>query len=145
MTYLYPESELVGEATIRLATYYYTKEKRYDISGHIYKNFQQRFPQHAKAARALFMAGSCYIKQAETLTAEMDSLREQNLAIPAGMQEKVADFYAAAVQTFNSLVDIYRDSPPRLKAQALYWAGDVCVRTKDYVKAYQYQIGRAHV
>ena len=138
MTYLYPESELVGDATIRLATYYYVQEKRYDIAGHIYRNFQQRFPQHEKAARALFMAGSCYVKQAETIQAEIDRRKEAKERPLPGGEGKVDGFYRDAEKTFDSLVDKYRDSAPaKLKAQALYWAGDVCVRRRDYVKAYR--------
>ena len=138
MTYLYPESDLVGEATIRLATYYYTKEKRYDISGHIYQNFQQRFPQHNKAARALFMAGSCYIKQAETIAADIEARKAKKEPIPQGYQQKIDDFYRDAVKTFDSLVETYRESESKLRAQTLYWAGDVSVRRHDYSKAYQY-------
>ena len=138
MTYLYPESDLVGEATIRLATYYYTKEKRYDISGHIYRNFQQRFPQHEKAARALFMAGSCYIKQAETVEADVEQRKEQNSPIPRGYEQKVGAFYRDAVKTFDTLIETYRDGAAKLRAQTLYWAGDVSVRLRDYTKAYQY-------
>ena len=138
MTYLYPESDLVGEATIRLATYYYTKEKRYDISGHIYRNFQQRFPQHNKAARALFMAGSCYIKQAETIAADIEARKAKKEPIPQGYQQKIDGSYRDAVKTFDSLVETYRDSEPKLRAQTLYWAGDVSVRRNDYAKAYQY-------
>ena len=138
MTYLYPESDLVGEATIRLATYYYTKEKRYDISGHIYRNFQQRFPQHNKAARALFMAGSCYIKQAETIAADIEARKAKKEPIPQGYQQKIDASYRDAVKTFDSLVETYRESEPKLRAQTLYWAGDVSVRRNDYAKAYQY-------
>ena len=138
MTYLYPESELVGEATIRLATYYYTQEKRFDISGHIYKNFQERFPQHEKAARALFMAGSCYIKQAETLQAEIDKAREEKKPVNGAKTVKISDCYRDAVDVFVKLVETYRDGSPKLKAQALYWAGDVCCRRRDYAKAYHY-------
>ena len=138
MTYLYPESDLVGEATIRLATYYYTKEKRYDISGHIYRNFQQRFSQHPKAARALFMAGSCYIKQAETIADEVAKLKEENKRLPVGWQHRIDGFYRDAVKTFDTLVESYHDSAAKLRAQTLYWAGDVSVRRRDYQKAYQY-------
>ena len=138
MTYLYPESELVGEATIRLATYYYTKEKRFDISGHIYKNFQQRFPQHEKAARALFMAGSCYIKQAQAFEEEAEVGVNLKRSQVDALKRKADDFYRQAVETFLKLVEAYRDSPPNLRAQTLYWAGDVCVRRKDYANAYRH-------
>ena len=137
MTYLYPESELVGEATIRLATYYYTKEKRYDVSGHIYRNFQQRFPHHEKAPRALFMAGSCYIKQAETITEQIAKCRAEKRKEPVGAANRVTACYKDAIKTFETLVETYRDGSPTLRAQALYWAGDICVRCKEYSKAYK--------
>ena len=138
MTYLYPESELVGEATIRLATHYFTREKRFDIAGHIYRNFQHRFPQHEKAPRTLFMAGSCYIKQAETVAEDVEKRKEAKQPLPQGYQAKVDECYRDAVRTFDSLVETYREGDPKLRAQALYWAGDVCVRRHDYTKAYQY-------
>lgn len=138
MTYLYPESELVSEATIRLAQYYYVKEKRYDISGHIYRNFQLRFPQHPKAPRVLFMAGSCYIKQAEMYASEIEKCREEKKPLPVGALARLEDCYKNAIKTFDTLVETYSDSDPKLRAQALYWAGDVSVRAKNYKKAYQY-------
>ena len=59
MTYLYPSSPLVGDATVRLATYYYTQEQRYDTAGRIYEYFQKRFPSHERAAASLFMGAQC--------------------------------------------------------------------------------------
>ena len=138
MTYLYPESDLVGDAAIRLATHYYTKEKRYDVAGHIYQNFQKRFPQHPKAARSLFMAGSCYIKQAETIMDEVEKLRAANKSLPKGYKVRVDNCYRDAADTFMALVDEYRDTAAaKLKAQALYWAGDVYARRKDFPNAYR--------
>ena len=143
MTYLYPESELVGDATIRLATYYYTKEKRFDIAGHIYRNFQQRFPQHDKAPRALFMAGSCYIKQAESIAAviKADIEKSGRKVRPQDLENAIAAkagvYYRDASRTFETLIEQYADAPAVLRAQTMYWAGDVCVRCKDYSKAYR--------
>ena len=142
MTYLFPESELVGDATIRLATYYYTKEKRFDIAGKIYQNFQQRFPQHNKAPRALFMAGSCFIKQAESVVEQirLDMEKSGRKVKERDLQEagasKAGVYYREAARTFATLIEVYRDAPPVLRAQTMYWAGDVCVRCKDYAKAY---------
>ena len=42
------------------------------------------------------------------------------------------------MKTFDILIETYRDSAAKLRAQTLYWAGDVCVRRRDYTKAYQY-------
>ena len=140
MTYLFPESELVGEATIRLATYYYVKVKRYDIAGHIYRNFQQRFPQHDKAARALFMAGSCYIKQAQAAIAATKP-KDKNTPVNGEAVRiagaKADEMYREAYKTFMTLIDTYRDAPPAIRAQTMYWAGDVGCRAKNYAGAYR--------
>ena len=58
--------------------------------------------------------------------------------IPQGYQQKIDESYRDAVKTFDSLVETYRESEPKLRAQTLYWAGDVSVRRNDYAKAYQY-------
>jgi TolA-binding protein len=131
MTYLYPESELVGDAAIRLATYYYKDAKRYDVSARIYKNFQERFPNHEKAPRALFMCGSCYVKQAEKIQAEA---KKNDLP---GMSSEASMMYLKAAKAFDLLTDKYRSSTtPELKAQALYWAGDVSLRRGASREAY---------
>ena len=84
------------------------------------------------------MAGSCYIKQAETIAADIEARREKKEPIPNGYSSKIGDFYRDASKTFETLVDTYRDSDPKLRAQTLYWAGDVCIRRGDYPKAYQH-------
>ena len=133
MTYLYPESPLVGDAAIRLATYYYKNEKRYDTAGRIYSNFQKRFPTHEKADRALFMSAQCHMKQAETIAAEARAEKRQ---IPTQL---VNDEYQAAVTALNTLVETYRDTAAKsLVAQAMYWAGDASLRAHDYEKSYLY-------
>ncbi len=133
MTYLYPESPLVGDASIRLATYYYGKEKRYDTAGRIYSNFQKRFPSHEKADRALFMSAQCHMKQAEAIAAEA---RSKKRPTPAAL---INDEYAAAVAALDTLVESYRDTSSKsLIAQAMYWAGDASLRAKDYEKAFLY-------
>ncbi len=133
MTYLYPESPLVGDASIRLATYYYVKEQRYDTAGRIYSNFQKRFPTHEKADRALFMSAQCHMKQAEALAARA---RAEKKGIPAGL---INDEYAAAVAALDTLIETYRDTAAKsLIAQAMYWAGDASLRAKDYEKSFLY-------
>lgn len=129
MTYIFPESPLVGDASIRLATYYYSQEKRYDTAGRIYANFQRRFPAHPRAARALFMGAQCHIKQAETLWGA-----KFGQGVPSVL---VADEYRAAITALTTLVDTYKDPAEKeLRAQALYWAGDASFRIGDYPNAY---------
>ena len=139
MTYLYPESELVGDATIRLATYYYKNEKRYDVSARIYQNFQKRFPNHEKAPRALFMCGSCYVKEAEKIQAKAEEDAKAKGKEVGGLTANASLMYEKAVKAFDSLNEIYRSSTtPELRAQALYWAGDVSLRRRDSRNAYLY-------
>ena len=131
MTYMYPESPLVGDATIRLATYYYTQERKYDTAGRIYANFQKRFPTHERAAGALFMGAQCRIKQAETLWGEKFG--------KGGVPPLVADEYQAAIEAFNTLIDTYAGSSEqeqKLRAQAMYWAGDSSFKVGDFKNAY---------
>ena len=128
MTYLFPESPLVGDASVRLASYYYQKEKRYDIAGKIYTSFRNRFPAHPQAPNALFMGGQCLVKQAETISE--GEKPNYNL---------INDAYEDAVKSFVSLVENYKDIQNKeLLAQGLYWAGDISFRLKDYPNAYIY-------
>ncbi len=133
MTYLYPESPLVGDASIRLATYYYQQEKKYDTAGRIYANFQKRFPTHEKADRALFMAAQCRMKQAEYLAKKAE---EEKKVAPVHL---INEEYKAAVEALNTLVEQYKETAAvSLRAQALYWAGDASLRAGDYQSAYLY-------
>ena len=132
MTYLYPESPLVGDASIRLATHYY-KQKKFDTAGRIYMNFQKRFPTHEKADRALFMAAQCHMKQAEYL-AEQAAKEEKHAPVLLINEE-----YKLAVSALALLTEQYRETAAiSLRAQALYWAGDASLRSKDYQNAYLY-------
>ncbi len=133
MTYLYPESDLVGDATIRLANYYYKQEKRYDIAARIYENFQRRFPQHSKSPRALFMCGACFVKQGEYL---VEKANKEKKRAPDGDVQK---FYKRAVKAFDKMAVEYRETTtPDQRGQALYWAGDASLRARDYPAAYLY-------
>jgi TolA-binding protein len=135
MTYLFPESPLVGDASIRLATYYYTQEKRYDIAGRIYSSFQKRFPTHEKADRALFMSAQCHMKEAERLMYEY----RQEGAKGRNPADLVNEEYVAAVEALNTLIENYRETASAgLRAQALYWAGDASLRAQVYEQAYLY-------
>ncbi len=132
MTYIYPESDLVGDATIRLATYYFKNEKRYGIAGKIYENFQKRFPTHEKAPRAAFMAGSCYVKEGDRLQKEWEEAGRK-AAAPAATK-----VYVHAVKAFIALIEKFPSAPQVLKAQALYWAGDTALKAGRYRDSYFY-------
>ena len=138
MTYLYPESELVGDATIRLATHYYTRERRYDVSARIYENFQRRFPQHEKAARALFMCGSCYVKQAEEIQKKAEAEAAAKDVVLPGVVKGALDMYGKAAGAFDRLGEVYRETTtPELRAQAMYWSGDVKLRSGNAKESYR--------
>ncbi len=135
MTYLFPESPLVGDASIRLATYYYQQEQRYDTAGRIYASFQRRFPTHEKADRALFMSAQCHMKEAERLQHDFRQAGNKG-PNPATL---IIEEYEAAVAALNTLVETYRETAsPALRAQSLYWAGDASLRAKNYESAYLY-------
>lgn len=138
MTYLYPESELVGDATIRLATHYYVRERRYDVSARIYENFQRRFPQHEKAARALFMCGSCYVKQAEEIQKKAEAEAAAKDVVLPGVVKGALDMYGKAAGAFDRLGEVYRETTtPELRAQAMYWSGDVKLRSGNAKESYR--------
>ena len=132
MTYLYPESDLIGDATIRLATYYFKKEKRYGIAGKIYENFQKRFPNHEKAARSAFMAGSCYVKEGERLQKEWEDAGRKSTS------NEARKMYEKAIRAFIAMQENFRNAPPVLKAQALYWAGDTALKAGRDKDSYFY-------
>ncbi len=130
MTYLYPESDLVGDATVRLATHYYKHEKRYEVAARVYENFQRRFPNHAKASRALFMSGTCFVKEADAIQAKFEEKGSY------GVAQKASKLYQRAVKAFEGMAETYRSESPELRAQALYWAGDTSLKRHDWKGAY---------
>ena len=144
MTYMYPESDLVGDATIRLATYYYKEEKKYETAARIYGSFARRFPNHDKAARALFMCGSCYIKEGEAIVkrAEAAAMKEAEKRGSAftglrGVPLAAAECFTHAVNSFVDMTEKYAaTTTPELRAQGLYWAGDASLRKDDAKAAY---------
>lgn len=143
MTYMYPESDLVGDATIRLATYYFREEKKYSTAARIYESFARRFPNHDKAARSLFMCGSCYIKEGEVIV-EKERERLRKIAEKQNKPFRFQGTPLAAVEMFTRAVNAFVDmaekysavTSPELRAQGLYWAGDASLRKEDVKSAY---------
>lgn len=145
MTYMYPESDLVGDATIRLATYYFREEKKYETAARIYESFARRFPNHDKAARALFMSGSCYIKEGEAIhrrAVEAARLAAEKAKRKFNANQTFLPFasvenYTRAVNAFVDMAEKYQAvTTPELRAQGLYWAGDASLRKDDVKSAY---------
>jgi tetratricopeptide (TPR) repeat protein len=134
MTYIFPDSPLVGEAAIRLATHYYKNEQRYDTAGKIYSNFYKRFPTHDLAPKALFMGAQSHMKQGEIWETER---REKGISEKEVKTERILDEYREAVNSLQELIN--NDSGTvnnDMRAQAMYWAGDASLRAMDNANAY---------
>jgi TolA-binding protein len=108
VTYIYPDSPLVADATVRLGNYYY-KQKAYKVAGKVFFKFQQRNPTHALACKALFLAAQCYMK--------MEDFKE-------------------SVRHLTLLIDEYTEDK-EVRAEAMYWLGDSYFKDHNYKKAYQ--------
>ena len=138
MTYLFPDNQLVGDAAVRLASHYFKRESRFDIAGKIYSSFRTRFPTHPQAPNALFMGGQCLIRQGETVIEKAKrecAEKNKHYTVPSAATEAYHD----AVEAFITLVEQYKDTANKdLLAQALYWAGDISFRNKDFANAYIY-------
>ena len=134
MTYIFPESPLVGDAAIRLATHYYKNEQRFDTAGKIYANFHSRFPSHPLAAKALFMSAQCHLKQGDVW--EQERIAE-GISGDKVRTERILDEYRSAVKALESLInDPATSSDKEIRSQAMYWAGDASLRAMDYANAY---------
>jgi len=137
MTYTYPDSPLVADATIRLGLFFYQVENRYDVSGHIFYNFATRYPTHEKSNRVLFMAAQSYMKGSETLAASAPVDPRKKDPDAKEREEKIIDGYAKAADALAKLVEERRESVDKdLRAQAMYWAGECYYRIGDYRNAY---------
>jgi outer membrane protein assembly factor BamD (BamD/ComL family) len=138
MTYLFPDNQLVGDAAVRLASHYFKRENRFDIAGKIYSSFRTRFPAHPQAPNALFMGGQCHIRQGEKMIEKAKqecAEKKKQYVMPASASEAYRD----AVTAFVTLVEQYKDTANKdLLAQALYWAGDISFRNKEFANAYIY-------
>ena len=95
LTYIYPDSPLVADATIRLGNYYYKKQS-FKIAGEDLLNFQQKNPTHRLAAEALFLPAQC--------------------------NYKLADF-KESVRLFQKTADEYPDDK-NVRPEAMYWLAD---------------------
>ncbi|MFW5682582.1 MAG: tetratricopeptide repeat protein, partial [Phycisphaeraceae bacterium] len=108
-TYIYPdETDLVAKATVRLARYYYQKEK-YDTAGSIFSKFQQRNPNHAMAAMAGFLAADCH--------------------------KQMGNFRKAA-ELFEKVVEAYPDNKS-VRSESMYWRGHCLYEVREFVEAYR--------
>jgi TolA-binding protein len=125
LTYTWPEHTLVADATLRLANHYY-KGGLFDVAGSIFRNFSRLRPEHDLAPKTLFLAGQCYLQQA---AAYSEKTTDAAAARAAKQWEK-------AIEAFQLVVDNYPDRKD-IRPEAMYWAGDVCFKTRDYKNSYR--------
>ena len=117
LTYLYPESNLVPDATVRLGNYYY-KQASYKTAGRIFEKFQVRHPEHKLAVKALFLAGQSYMK------------------VENEKGEMVQRDYSDSIKVFDRLIEEYPDEKT-VRSEAMYWLGESYFKSRDYVEAYR--------
>ena len=125
LTYTWPEHTLVADATLRLANHYY-KGGLFDVAGSIFRNFSKLRPEHDLAPKTLFLAGQCYMQQALAYS-------ETSTGTAAA---KAAKQWEKASEAFQLVVDNYPDRK-EIRPEAMYWAGDVCFKTRDYKNSYR--------
>nr|MBA3847679.1 tetratricopeptide repeat protein [Planctomycetota bacterium] len=114
--YLYPDNELAADATLRLGNYYY-RQKQYLISSKVFGQFQRQHPEHAMAAKSLFMAAQSNMK-----AFEMQLIDERQAA--------------ATIEMFDTIIKQYADAKD-VRPYAFYWKGDLSAKLKDFKGAYQ--------
>ncbi len=118
LTYIYSDSDLVADATVRLGNYYYKQEKKYDVAAKIFWNFQKKNPTHDLAVKSLFLAAQSFIKCEDSK-----------------IDPKARD-YAESIEVLTTLIDGYVQED-KIRPEAMYWLGDVNFKIKDYTMAYQ--------
>jgi outer membrane protein assembly factor BamD (BamD/ComL family) len=122
LTYTYPAHELVTDATVRLGNYYY-QAKQFKVAGKIFFNFQQRYPTHELAPRALFLGAQCHMKQAAEVAGDERLRSARN------------EQFQEALKALELLLTTYQDEK-ELRAESMYWMGDIHFKTGDYRASY---------
>ena len=133
LSYRYPDNELVAETIARLGQYFLAKGKEFDdaasgqtdpvekekvaikgremftTAAQVFGRLGERFPQHALASKTKMLSAQCYLR---------------------------AKDFSRSLDVFES---IYKDTKTDkdLAAEAMYWAGDVCLQKQDMKNAYR--------
>jgi TolA-binding protein len=133
LSYRYPDNELVAETIARLGQYFLAKGKEFDdaasgktdavekekvaikgremftTAAQVFGRLGERFPQHALASKTKMLSAQCYLR---------------------------AKDFSRSLEVFES---IYKDTKTDkdLAAEAMYWAGDVCLQKNDIINAYR--------
>ncbi|NQZ69625.1 MAG: tetratricopeptide repeat protein, partial [Lentisphaeria bacterium] len=108
LTYIYPDSQLVSEATVRLGNYFYGT-KKYKTAGRIFAKFQERKPNHKLAVKALFIAGQCNMKMED---------------------------YKSSIKYMEKLLATYPEAH-KIRPECMYWLAESFNKKGDFKKAYQ--------
>ena len=133
LSYRYPDNELVAETIARLGQYFLAKGKQLDeesnaqtdrvekekvairgremftTAAEVFGRLSERFPRHSLAAKTKMLSAQCYMRAKDFKRAQ------------AGFEGIAKD-----PQTEKDLA-----------AEAMYWAGDVCLQQKDPKNAYR--------
>jgi outer membrane protein assembly factor BamD (BamD/ComL family) len=134
LCYAYPDSPLVADATIRLATHFY-KQGKYDVSGRIYEAFAKKYSSHERAPKVLFMSAMSRMKQAEAWSAE-DFEGDERL-LGREVDDAVAQENLAGAKLLDKLIEeMKQQATTDLCAQSLYWSGIAYRRAEELPTAY---------
>ncbi|MEI6635024.1 MAG: tetratricopeptide repeat protein [Planctomycetota bacterium] len=133
LSYRYPDNELVAETIARLGQYFLGKGKKLDeesaaqqdpvqrervaiqgremftTAAEVFGRLSERFPQHALANKTKMLSAQCYLRAKDY---------ERSLAVFEGIAKDP-------------------QSDKDLAAEAMYWAGDICLQTNKMKDAYQ--------
>ena len=107
LAYKYPDNTLVGDAMIRIGLKFFD-DKKFPQATAVFQRFIEKYPVHGAIEEVWFKMGLAQI-----------------------MDEK----FKPAAEHFQAFIDKYPES--KLKAAALYWAGDSYMKANDNAKAYQ--------
>jgi TolA-binding protein len=133
LSYRYPDNELVAETIARLGQYFLGKGKKLDeeaaaqpdpvarekvaiqgremftTAAEVFGRLGERFPQHALANKTKMLSAQCYLRAKDY---------ERSLAVFEGIAKDP-------------------QSDKDLAAEAMYWAGDICLQTQKPKDAYR--------
>jgi TolA-binding protein len=133
LSYRYPDNELVAETIARLGQYFLSKGKEFDdaaaaqtdpverekvviqgrdmfvTAAQVFSRLGERFPQHALAGKTSMLSAQCYLR---------------------------AKDFDRALQGFEVIFKA-PGADKDLAAEAMYWAGDVCLQKGDLKNAYR--------
>jgi TolA-binding protein len=133
LSYRYPDNELVAETIARLGQYFLAKGKEFDddaaaqtdpverekvviqgremfvTAAQVFSRLGERFPQHALAGKTKMLSAQCYLRAAD---------------------------FPRALEGFEAIFKS-PGADKDLAAEAMYWAGDVCLQKADFKNAYR--------